>query len=147
MSARSQIALVCYLLVIFRLGAEGVLCLSASKFLPYHQEIAGVSWERMEAGVQTLLLSFCKMDGALMLTTAALMAALSFILFRRGEEWARWLTSSVGLLVLIPAALVSLSLAISTGAATPWPGHAIAILLLIVGFLLSRDLTRGTTIA
>jgi hypothetical protein len=146
MSTKSVVALACYLLVIFRLVAEGMLSLSGSKMMSYHRQIMGVDWSTLEPGVRTMLLAFCRLEGALMLATALLMGILLFVLFRRGEEWARWLGSGVGLVFLAPAVVVSMTLAISTDVATPWPGNTIAVMLLITGFLLSRDLTRGTTI-
>jgi len=139
MSTRAKAAFVCYGVVILFLAAAGVLYVSSPEIMPYHQEATGVAWAELGPRVQIMLLTFLKADGIGMLAAALAMTILLVIPFRRGERWARWTIPALGFAWLGPTLFIAFRLAGSTGAATPWPGLVIMIVLLALGFLLSMS--------
>jgi hypothetical protein len=113
--------------------------------MSYHQQATGLGWAELEPGVQTMLLTFLRGDGIGMLATALAMAILLLVPFRRGESWARWAIAAVGLVWFVPTLFLARSLSNATGAETPWPLVLVVIAFLVLGFLLSGDLTKRTS--
>ena len=142
MSTKTKAAFICYALVIFFFAAGGVLYGSAPEIMPYHQKATGMAWAELAPRLQIMLLTFLKADGIGMLAVALAMTVLLVVPFRRGERWARWAIPAVGLAWLGPTLYIALRLSNSTGAATPWRGLVVAIVVLALGYLLSGDLGK-----
>jgi hypothetical protein len=142
-STKTKIAFGCYVLVILVQVGAGLRYATASQIMPYHQQVTGMAWADLEPGVQRMFLAFIRAYSYSILGFALALGVLLVVPFRRGDRWARWAIPVVGLGFWLPVLFGATRLAASSGAATPWRGAIIPIVLLIAGFLLSGDLGKG----
>lgn len=139
MSKRMKAAFGCHLLVLLSIAAVGVVYLFRTEFMPYHAIAVGRNWAQVDPAYQILFLAAIRALGGAWIATALAMGILLFIPFRQSMRWARWAVPAVGLVVELTALYVTLSVALNTPATPPWMGAAFAVLLLVVGFLLSLE--------
>jgi peptidoglycan/LPS O-acetylase OafA/YrhL len=137
MSTKMKIALVCYLVVAVATLSGGLVYFLASQIMPYHQQVIGVTWDKIDPRIQKLFLAFMNGTGFSGLIQSLTLIVLILIPFRKGERWARWtipgiiLTSSVYLLY------ITLNLKSSTQASTPWQLAAVTFFLGVAGLILA----------
>ena len=96
-----------------------------------------MKWEDLSTGLQVLLQGFMKLTSAGFFVTGLSGMILLLIPFRHGEKWARWAVPSIGLAWNIFCLYVTSTVAMKTGASTPWPGLLIAMIMMLVAFMLS----------
>ena len=100
--------------------AAGLRHMLAIEFMPYHAELAGMQWSRVEAGARTLILGMLRiLGGGLLAAGLALLWLL--IPLRRGARWAAWAALTVAAAVWLPAIFVMLGLRAATPMAEPPP--------------------------
>jgi uncharacterized membrane protein len=128
----------CHGLVVLGYLAMGTLYLLRPRFMPYHQQVAKMSWEALGTPLQTLVLALLKGSGLAMIVAAATLALLLAFPFRRNERWAVHGVAALGLLASGSLLVLLLWLKETSGAATPYPAVALAVVLHAVGWLLSR---------
>jgi len=145
MTARTKIAFVCYLAVVFGYLGLGLRYLTSSSFMSYHAAAVGQAWQELPAEMQLLLLAFLRGSGAGAVTAALALGVLILLPFRRGARWARWAVPGLGLLGSLLLLLPVLSLELRTGAATPWRWLLLAIVLLTVGAVSSLSERRPSS--
>jgi hypothetical protein len=63
MSTKMKIALVCYLLVAVWTVAAGLLYFLASEIMPYHQQVIGMTWDKVDPRFQKMFLTFMNATG------------------------------------------------------------------------------------
>jgi hypothetical protein len=139
MTTRLRIAFRCYIASALVLTIFGIVYMSASEIMPYHQRVLGTTWEQLDPNLQALLLTFVHATGASYLVGAFAMWFLLFIPFRRGEVWARWATPMIGVGLLGPSLLYAGRLARATGERTPWQMTLVGLLVLAVGIAASME--------
>jgi hypothetical protein len=137
MRTRDKIAFVIYFLVFLTTIVFGVIYLFSPTIMPYHKEAINMKWEDLGTGLQVLLQGFMKLTSAGFFVTGLSGMILLLIPFRHGEKWARWAVPSIGFVWNIFCLYVTSTVAMKTGASTPWPGLLIAMIMMLVAFMLS----------
>ena len=137
MNTTMKIAFVCYLLVALASVAGGLLYFFASEIMPYHQEVIGMDWEKVDPRFQKMFLAFLNGSGLSGFIQGVALIILIFIPFRKGETWARWAIPVLILPGSIYLQYITLHLKSTMQASTPWQLPAIMLLLTIVAIILS----------
>lgn len=136
MTLRHAIALVCLSVSALSEIGLGLVYVTASKPMSYHEEALGVSWSQIEPGSQAVLRTLLNGYGSTHLAVGVALALLLWVLLRRGLSWARWAILAVGLPVFGATVFLSHRLATLTGAQVPWPGALALLLVFLLGVAL-----------
>ena len=137
MNTRMKASFWTYLLGSLLLGAFGAIYLFRSQFMPYHAVEVGMPWDQVPKGFQIMITSLMKTLGGAWLSTLVAIWAILLVPFRKGELWAKYILPVISLACLIPSLYGSLYVRANSTAEPPWMAAVIAIVLAIVGFLLS----------
>jgi len=137
MGATEIAATVCYVLSLLMAIAFGVTYLTRSKFMPYHSDALQLSWNEVDPNLQTLLLALMRATGGGWLAVSLSVALLLWIPFRDGEDWALYAIPAIGLAAALPSLYATLYVRSRTAASPPVNLTAAAIVLLVLGFILS----------
>ena len=139
MRVRMKIAFTCHLLVTIVLVLTGALYLFTPKFMPYHSELVGKTWEQLDPSFQLLLLGFLKLSGGAVITIALAMLIILIIPFRQGIRWAKWTVPIVGLCGISASLYAALYIAFKARISVHWPSLVFFMVILIIGFLFSLE--------
>ena len=142
MSTRMKIALVCYLLVAVATVASGLLYFLASEIMPYHQQVVGMTWDKIDPRFQKMFLAFMHGTGFVSLVQGLTVIVLILIPFRKGESWARWTIPAIILTASVYLLYITLNLKSSTQASTPWQFAAVTLFLGVAGLILSNGRSK-----
>ena len=137
MTTTYLIAFVCYGLSALISMLFGAIYLVRSRFMPYHQEALGKSWQQLDQNLQALLLGLMRTAGGGLLATGVSVAILLLIPFRAGESWSKYSIPVIGLLCAIPALYATILIRSRTQARTPVVASSIGVGLIMIGFILS----------
>lgn len=137
MSYRNCVAYVCIAIPSLAELGLGVVYVTASKVMPYHQEALGADWTEFAPGIRALLITLVNGYGSAHFSVGVALSILLFVPLRQGHAWARWAILAVGFPVLGGTAFLSARLAERTGADIPWQGATILLLLFLVGVALA----------
>ena len=137
MGKRDKIAFVIYFACSLALIAFGIVYLSCSTFMPYHQQAIKMNWEELGTGQQVLFQALMKMAAAGCFVTGLSTLILLFIPFRRGAPWAHWAIPLLGIVWNGFSLYVTGTVAIKTHASTPWPAAVAGTIFMIIAFILS----------
>ena len=136
---RQKIAFACMLIAALIPMLFAIIDVMSVQLAPYQQVAAGVRWAEVPPKLQDLFLTMSHLSGINLIGFSLGLLVLVLVPFRRGEGWADWAILVVEIPVALPAAYVLYNAASKTGAAFPWFGPLINLVLVIVGFLLSTN--------
>jgi MFS family permease len=139
MSLRMKIAFTCHLLVTIALALTGAVYLFTPKFMPYHSDLVGKTWEQVDPSFQILLLAFLKGIGGSVITIALSMLIILLIPFRQGGRWSKWSVPIIGLCAIAASLYPALYISFKAHVSTHWPSLVFFMVILIVGFLFSLE--------
>lgn len=111
----------------------------APSFFPFHGDVIQKSWSDLDASSQTLYLGMMRTEGAGYLASAVAFAFLLLIPFRRGELWAPWAITAIGITEHAPTLLANLHVSATTPASPPWMFVAACIVSLVYAAILSSQ--------
>ena len=136
---RQKIAFASYLLGGLIPLIFGVIDATTTRFRPFHEVAAGMKWEDVPPGLQTVFETMMPLSG-LNLTGFSL-ALLAIVIFgiRRREAWADWSLLAIMAVIALIAAYLLYDISARTGATFPWFGPLIALAFFVVGFVLSTN--------
>lgn len=139
MKNRLKLSVGCYLSGILIIATTALIYLFTPEILPYQATALGVSWDDLNPGVQTQIMSLVRISGGGYLATAIALATMLFIPFRKGERWARLAIPAIG----IPAALIvtyaGLTIIQNTPGRPPVLAAPVTVILFFMGFMLSSN--------
>lgn len=124
--------------------AQGLLYLTTSRFMSYHGEALGMTWEALPSHHQGFVLGVIKGMGA---GSVGVTLALLIMLvgpFRRGDAWARWAVPTVGITFTMLTAYAAYTIDIRTPASPPWPQTLGLAALYLAGAAISFAPRKGT---
>ena len=150
MNAKTKFAFGCYLAAILIIASLALIYLLTPQLLPYQEKAIGVSWSELTTGVKIQFLSLLKVCGGGYLFTAISLAVLLFIPFKQGENWARWAIPAIGIPAISIVNYAGLTIILNTPGRPPLIAGPVAIVLLILGLILSADVKekeKTTTLA
>jgi len=137
MKTKVKIAFAIYFVGCLTSIGFGVTYLLCSTVMPYHQQAIGAKWEDLSTGLQVLLQALIKMASAGFLLLAISGMIILFIPFRHAERWAYWAIPIMGYVWNGISLYVTLRVAITTGASTPWVVALIGLIMVTVAFILT----------
>ena len=137
MNRRMKLAYFCYLSNVIVFSLIGLTFVFAGEFFPFHSDIIQTSWGDLDTAAQTLYLGMMRTEGAGFLASAVAIGILFFIPFRRGEIWACWAMSCIGIVEHLPTLFANVYVSMTTAATPPWPIPLVGIILLIMGLVLA----------
>jgi len=137
MKATFLVAFVCYSLCILGTAALAVIYLVRPKFMPYHEEAVGLSWQQLDQRMQVLLLSLMRAVAGGMLGGCVSIAFLLIIPFRAGASWAYYAIPLIGLVTGLPSLYGMVLVRSRTKAHTPIAVSAACIGLIVIGIIFS----------
>ncbi len=137
-----KLALGCNLTAIVIVALLALIYLLTPQLLPYQQAAIGQNWSDLSLELQTQFLSLMKVSGGGYLATAACLAVLLWIPFRRREAWARVAIPAIGIPAILIVNYAGLTIILNTPGRPPLLAGPIAVILLIAGFILSADSAR-----
>jgi hypothetical protein len=120
MKRRDIAALVLYSIPTVGLFLQGLLYLTTPRFMPYHADALGVTWEMLEPNYQGFLIGVIKAMGAGSVGVTLSLAVMLVIPFRRGETWAKWAIPAVGAVFTALTAYAAYTIDMRTPASPPW---------------------------
>jgi hypothetical protein len=136
---RQKLAFACMLIAALIPAVFAILDVMSVQLAPYQQVAAGMQWAEVPPKLQSLFVTMSHLSGINLIGFSLGLLVLVLVPFRRGEGWADWAILVVEIPVALPAAYVLYNAASKTGAAFPWFGPLINLVLVIVGFLLSTN--------
>jgi hypothetical protein len=99
---------------------QGLIYVTASRFMPYHGDALGATWESLPAHYQGFVLGVIRAMGAGSIGVALAVSIMLAIPFRRGDPWARWAVPVVGGAFTLLTAYAAYTIDVRTPASTPW---------------------------
>jgi ABC-type Mn2+/Zn2+ transport system permease subunit len=135
---RDVAAFVGYTIPTVGLFLQGLVYLTTPRFMPYHADALGVSWEMLPANHQGFLIGVIKAMGAGSVGVTLALAAMLLIPFRRGEAWARWAVPAIGVVFTALTAYAAFTIDARTPASPPWPQTLGLTTLYVVSALISH---------
>lgn len=130
-------AFVCYSVAALFSIVFGTIYLFRSRFMPYHQEALGKSWQQLNQNLQALLLGLMRVAGGGLLAGGLSTVVLLLFPFRAGETWSLYALPVIGLAASIPALYATILIRSRTKAHTPVAAGSLGVGLLVIGFILS----------
>lgn len=117
------------------LALGGLRYIALTRYLPYHSDAVGKSWEELGRGERVLLLALLRGAGGAFLACGVAIVFLLLFPIHRGEAWARYAILAIGLCAGLPLSHGVLAVARQTTAKPPLFALVIGYLLLLLGTL------------
>ena len=115
----------------------GVKLLTAKKFLPFHEQASGTTWESIDARVRLVISALMKVAGLGFLVNSALMIMFPWVAVGPNGIFFKYAIPSVGFLYCLGLFVVTFDLYRKTRAQTPWKKSLVAMVLILIGMFLS----------
>jgi len=122
----------------------GIICLFmayksifSKKFLPFHEEAAGTSWESIDARLQNVIITILRISGLGFLTIFLILAVFSIINYFKPDPVIKFSIPAISLIYCFGLFLFNFQLFKQTKAKTPWLGSLIAMIMILAGFIIS----------
>jgi len=109
----------------------------SKRYLPFHENAAGIPWENLGPGVQFVLLALMRTSGLGYLVVASLLTPLPFLTCCTDSLYVTLVVPFISLLFCVGLFVVNRQLRTKTGARTPWKGALYAALSIVVGICVS----------
>ena len=109
----------------------------STKFLPFHERAAGLSWDALESGLQSVVLALMKVSGLGFLVVALFLMLVPIISYGNSNMLLQLAVPSISLLFCVGLFLINYQLQIKTGANTPWKGSLYAATLIVIAIGIS----------
>lgn len=132
------ISIASYSIIALMSIVTGVVYSFSGEIMSYHLDALGISsWDAIEAGYQTILLTYMRGAGLGFFTTAAAVVVLLVAIIRKPNKWLRWGILTVSLTQVSIMIWIVLVVRINTPGTPPIAPLSIAFALAILGFLMA----------
>ncbi|MGA2143119.1 MAG: hypothetical protein ABSG94_11965 [Brevinematales bacterium] len=111
--------------------------LTARRFLPFHENAAGVSWDDIQKPLQLVILALLKLNGAGFLLCAVLLGVFPAVNFFAPSGFYRFAAPAAALIFCSWLFIVNYGLYRKTKSQTPWKGSLYAAIMIIAGIVIS----------
>jgi hypothetical protein len=109
----------------------------STKFLPFHEQAAGKSWDSIDRGLQSVIIALMKVSGLGFLVIALLLMALPIVHYFKYDSLVQYVIPGISFLYCFGLFLVNYQLSVKTKAKTPWKGSLYATIFLEIGIIIS----------
>jgi hypothetical protein len=125
-------------------GAVGIISLimaiksiSSKRFLIFHENAAAIPWERIDKNLQSVILALMRISGFGFLVVALLLLIFPVVNYFRQDEFLKYSIPALSIVFCTGLFLVNYILHKQTGSKTPWLGSLYAMIIIIIGIVLS----------
>lgn len=137
MTAILKISFSCYLITAIVSIIFGIIYLTRSKFMPYHQVALEKEWTELDIKIQTLILALMRAAGGGFLATGMTIILLMYLYIKTIEEWIIFIIPTIGFVTLLSSLYATLLVKNRTPGLPPVNLNLVLIGLMITGFILS----------
>jgi hypothetical protein len=111
--------------------------LTGRKFLPFHAEASGKTWEEFDERMHAFILAMMRLTGLGFLLTGIMMLSFPFAELYHPSVFIRFAVPALAELFCFGLFLINYRLYKQTGANTPWKNSIIAMGIVLAGILIS----------
>jgi hypothetical protein len=122
----------------------GLICLLmayksifSKKFLPFHEEAAGKSWESIDKPLQNVILTILRISGLGFFIVFLFLVVFPSVNYFKPNPLLKYSTPIISSIYCFGLFIFNFLLYRKTKAKTPWIGSLIALLLILIGFTVS----------
>ena len=111
--------------------------LISNQFLPFHEEVSDKRWNEIDISLQLILLTLMRIAGLGFLITSILLLVFPIINYFIPNKFYKYSIPIVALIYCFGLFVVNYLLYKHTKANTPWKGSLYAMIVIIVGIIIS----------
>ena len=133
----SLVSLILFLIV-------GLICffmayttMFSKKYLPFHEQASGKKWEELGSSLQATILTLLKLSGLGFLTVGLLITVFPIINSIHPDLLTMVAMTALALIFCFGLFIFNFRLHRKTNADTPWKGSLFAMVIIVMGFVLS----------
>jgi hypothetical protein len=109
----------------------------SNKFLPFHEKISETTWDEVDKPIQSIILALMKIAGFGFLTVGLMLIIFPIVNYFVEDNFLKFAAPILSMVFCFGLFLINYNLSKKTKAATPWRGSLYAIILLLIGVVLS----------
>jgi hypothetical protein len=133
MNVLSIISLTCFIIVMLIGLLFAGMYLFRKKFMPYHVDAVGKSWNELDREIRVLIIALMRVVGGGWLASSMAMGIFLYLLFLKGIELSAMALCLTGLAVTIPTLIATLIVRTRSNGHPPAGAAILAIVLLLAG--------------
>ena len=137
MAAAKFIPIALYMIVGIISMTMAVKNIFSKKFIPFHEQAAGKSWNEIDQGIQFVVQALMKVAGFGFLVVALLLMIFPIVNYFINDFFTIYAIPAISLIYSLGLALVNYQLSHRTMVKTPWKRSLCAALLIAAGMLIS----------
>jgi hypothetical protein len=122
----------------------GIICLLmayksifSKRYLPFHEEAAGRSWETIEKPLQNVIITILRISGSGFFIVFLILTVFPAINYFHSDPVLKFSSPIISFIFCSGLFLFNFILFRQTKAKTPWKGSLVAMLLIFTAFILS----------
>jgi hypothetical protein len=122
----------------------GIICLImavktifSGRFLPFHEQASGKTWEELEKPLQTVILTIIRISGLGFLVVFLLLTIFPIVNYFVHDNFIRYSVPVISMIFCLGLFIFNFSLFRKTKAKTPWQGSLIALFILLISLIIS----------
>lgn len=122
----------------------GLICLvmadktiRSKKFLPFHEQAYGGSWDTINPQLQSVILTILKISGLGFLVVGLMLMIFPTVSYLLAVPFIRYEVPALGFIYSVGLYLFNYKLFQKTNAASPWKASLVSAALLLVGIILA----------
>jgi hypothetical protein len=109
----------------------------SKKYLPFHEEAAGESWDNLSKPLQYVILTILRISGLGFLVVGLLLIVFPCVYYFRPDTFVKYSIPVIALIYCIGLFLFNYYLYKKTRANTPWIGSVVAMAVILIGIVAS----------
>jgi uncharacterized membrane-anchored protein len=114
-----------------------VKSLSSKQFLPFHQKAYGKRWDDVDKNLQDVIIALLRITGLGFLIVSLLMLSFPVVSYFNSNLYVKYAIPTIALIYCTGLFLINFSLFKKTKAETPWKNSLYAIVVIIIGIVIS----------
>ncbi|VVB61054.1 Uncharacterised protein [uncultured archaeon] len=122
----------------------GIICIIMAyksiftkKFLPFHEDASRISWEYIDKPLQLVILTILKISGLGFFIVGLLLVIFPIVNYVLSDYFVQYAIPIISLLYCFGIFIFNYNLHKKTEANTPWKATLIALLIIIIGLIIS----------
>ena len=122
----------------------GIICLlmayksmSAKRYLPFHEQAAGKSWESIDKPLQYVIITILRISGLGFLVVFLLLTIFPVVNYFKPYAFIKYSIPIISFLFCFGLFIFNYKLFRKTNARTPWKGSLIAMFIILLCFVMS----------
>ena len=122
----------------------GIICLImaiksmfSKKYLPFHEEAAGKSWDTIDKPLQNVILTILRISGLGFLIVFLFLVVFPSVNYFKPNTFIKYSTPIISSIYCFGLFLFNFWLFRQTKAKTPWSGSLVVLFLILISFIIS----------